>query len=180
MFILLNNMGSPVVPHLTVTKEEKKLELKTGYCLSCLQHCDFAVVEVCDAKNPKTEICKGTCPLLKQKPILGENGKPILDENGEKKLGELEVCGKRVRSIRSKHLTVEQLAEIDEKAHTAAEERKEKKVKEKKIKQDEKKMKKEQKKELSKKKKKEKKETKEKTKKRQFKKAKKRMINVFV
>ena len=46
-------------------------ELKSGYCLSCLRHCDFVVVEVCDAKNPKTEICKGICPLLKKKTDFG-------------------------------------------------------------------------------------------------------------
>ena len=40
-------------------------ELKNGFCLSCRAHCDFIVVDVSDAKNPKTKICKGFCPLLK-------------------------------------------------------------------------------------------------------------------
>ena len=68
----------------TVGKKQPEPELKTGYCLSCLEHCDFVVIEVCDAKNSKTEICKRTCHPLKQKPILDKNEKHVLDEIGER------------------------------------------------------------------------------------------------
>ena len=61
-------------------------ELNNGFCLSCCAHCDFVVVDVSDAKNPKTEICKGFCLLLKQKPVFDADGKPVLDDKGEKML----------------------------------------------------------------------------------------------
>jgi hypothetical protein len=39
----------------TVKQEEPPVsDVKSGFCLSCREHCDFKIVEITPAKNPKT------------------------------------------------------------------------------------------------------------------------------
>ena len=70
------------------------------------------------AKNPKTEICKGEYPLLKQ----------VKNEEQDDQFIDV-VCGKKVCSIRSKQLTDEEKAAIDTKQKEDHEARKQKKAK---------------------------------------------------
>lgn len=87
-----------------VVIQVETVDRKRGYCLSCRNHCEFEILEVCAAKNPKTEVCKGVCN--NQKIIINE--KDPTDE-------QVVLCGKKVCSIRAKKLTEEELAIINAK-----------------------------------------------------------------